>query len=405
MLVLVVNAGSSSLKYQLISMRNEDVVAKGIAERIGARNSSLTHQSTDKPEVKARVAIPDHQVAMELVFQALTDPKTGSISNVSDLFGIGHRVVHGGESFSDSVRIDQEVLDTILKLSELAPLHNPPNLMGIEAAIGLAPEATQVAVFDTAFHQTIMPHAYVYALPYELYVNHGIRRYGFHGTSHKYVASRAQRILEAVGIPLERQRIITCHLGNGVSFTAVKGGMSVDTSMGLTPVEGLVMGTRCGDIDAAIIPFLEKELHHTADDIENLINKKSGLLGISGISNDMRDVVSSASDGHQRARLALDIFCYRARKYIGAYAAAMGGLDAVVFTAGIGENSPEVRAAICSGLEFLGIKVDPKKNATVRGECDINGDDNGVQVLVIPTNEELAIAREAVRVIRGADEP
>ena len=404
MLVLVVNAGSSSLKYQLIDMSNEQVLAKGIAERIGCKDASLTHETTGKRKTTTKADIPNHTAAMQLVAGALTDPATGPISNVSEISAIGHRVVHGGESFSDSVLIDQKVIDIVTNLSQLAPLHNPPNLMGIEAAMLLVPEAPQIAVFDTAFHHTIPPHAYIYALPYELYLEHGIRRYGFHGTSHKYVASRAQKVLEERGVPKDNQKIVTCHLGNGVSFTAVKGGKSVDTSMGLTPVEGLVMGTRCGDIDPAIIPFLEKELDYSADDIDNLMNKKSGLLGVSGISNDMRDIRSNAENGHERSKLALAIFCYRAKKYIGAYAAAMGGLDAIVFTAGIGEHESHVRAAICEGLEFLGIKIDPNKNADCHHECDISVDNDGARVLVIPTNEELAIARETVRVVSGGND-
>lgn len=405
MLVLVVNAGSSSLKYQLIDMSNEAVLARGIAERVGAgRGGYLTHETTGKQRVKTKADMPTHQAAMGLVLDALTDPGAGAISDISELLAIGHRVVHGGESFSDSVLISQEVIDTVVRVSELAPLHNPPNLMGIQAAIKLAPEAAQVAVFDTAFHQTIPRSAYIYALPYELYSELGIRRYGFHGTSHKYVASRAGKILEGCGIPRGNQKIIACHLGNGVSFTAVKGGESVDTSMGLTPVEGLVMGTRCGDIDPAIIPYLEEEKGYTADDIDNLINKESGLLGMSGVSNDMRDIERHAEEGHERSKLAFDVFCYRARKYIGAYAAAMGGLDAIVFTAGIGEHSPAVRSAICAGLEFLGVKIDPEMNAGCQGECDISAKTDGVRVLVIPTNEELAIARETVRVVTGGSE-
>ena len=401
------NAGSSSLKYQLIDMSNEQVLAKGIAERIGAagdESASLTHETTGKRSVSFDAEIPDHRVAMRLVFDALANPDYGAIRDISEVAAIGHRVVHGGESFSDSVEIDQEVVDTIERLSQLAPLHNPPNLMGIKAAMQLAPEAPQIAVFDTAFHQSIPRHAYVYALPYELYSEQGIRRYGFHGTSHKYVASRARRILEERGIPRELQRVITCHLGNGVSFTAVRGGKSVDTSMGLTPVEGLVMGTRCGDIDPAIIPFLQKEHRYTADDVDDLMNKKSGLLGVSGISNDMRDIESASEAGNDRARLAIDIFCYRARKYIGAYAAAMGGLDAIVFTAGIGEHSPSVRAAICDGLEFLGLKIDPRKNQECAGQSDLSAGDDGPRILVIPTNEELAIARETVRVVSGEND-
>lgn len=400
MLVLVVNAGSSSLKYQLIDMSTEQVIAKGIAERIGA-GGSLTHQTTGKETVKTEIDIPDHTVAMRLVFDALTDSKAGAIGDLSEIGAIGHRVVHGGESFSDSVEINQEVIDAVTRLSELAPLHNPPNLMGIKGAMGIMPDAPQIAVFDTAFHQTIPSHAYIYALPYNLYEEHGIRRYGFHGTSHKYVARRATRILEALGIPVETQRVITCHIGNGVSFTAVKGGKSVDTSMGLTPVEGLVMGTRCGDIDPAILPFLQNTFGYTADDVDSLINKKSGLLGISGIGNDMRDIEAGAEAGNERARLALEIFCYRGKKYIGAYAAAMGGLDAVVFTAGIGEHSPTIRSMMCRDLEFLGIKIDPEKNESFTGEGDISAGDAGPRILVIPTNEELAIARETVRVVTG----
>ncbi len=402
MLVFVVNAGSSTLKYQLIDMSNEQVVAKGNAERIGS-GGVLTHQTTGKDKVRTEADIPDHTVAMRLVFDALTDPTTGAIKDVSEITAIGHRVVHGGESFSKSVKIDQTVIDTVAKLSELAPLHNPPNLMGIDAAMKLMPDAPQVAVFDTAFHQTIPNFAYIYALPYDLYEEHGIRRYGFHGTSHKYVAARATRMLEEQGIPVEKQRVVTCHIGNGVSFTAVKGGKSVDTSMGLTPVEGLVMGTRCGDIDPAILPFLQKTFGYSADDVDNLINKKSGLLGITGISNDMRDIEDSAAAGHERARLALEIFCYRGRKYIGAYAAAMGGLDAVVFTAGIGEHSPLVRSMMCRDLEFLGIKLDPEKNENCKGECDVSTGDAATRILVIPTNEELAIARETARIVTGAN--
>ncbi|HEY3298930.1 MAG TPA: acetate kinase, partial [Armatimonadota bacterium] len=394
MLVLVVNAGSSSLKYQLIDMSNEQVLAKGIAERIAGADSSLTHQTTGKEKIKIVADLPNHQVAMKFVFDALINPETGAVKSVSDINAIGHRVVHGGESFSDSVVINQEVVDTISRLSELAPLHNPPNLMGIEAAMKVMPDEPQVAVFDTAFHQSMPKVAYMYALPYSLYEEHGIRRYGFHGTSHKYVAGKAAEMLEKRGIPRDKQRIVTCHIGNGVSFTAVKGGKSVDTSMGLTPVEGLVMGTRSGDIDPAILPFLEKQLGYSADDSDSLINKKSGLLGLSGVSNDMRDIEDNAAAGHERAQLALDIFCYRQRKYIGAYAAAMGGLDAIVFTAGIGEHSPVVRAMTCKGLEFMGVKVNSELNDKCHTECDISADENGVRVLVIPTNEELAIARE-----------
>jgi len=401
MLVLVINAGSSSLKFQLIDMSNEQMIAKGIAERIGGKDASITYETIGKEKAKTPVEISNHQVAMRLVFDALTHPESGAIKSISDINAIGHRVVHGGESFSDSVVIDQEVINTISRLSALAPLHNPPNLMGVEAAMQVVPDKPQVAVFDTAFHQTMPKVAYMYALPYDLYAEHGIRRYGFHGTSHMYVASKAGKMLEERGIPKEQQKIITCHIGNGVSFTAVKGGKSVDTSMGLTPVEGLVMGTRSGDLDPAILPFLQKQMGYSADDSDNLINKKSGLLGISGLSNDMRDIENEAEAGNERAQLALDIFCYRQQKYIGAYAAAMGGLDALVFTAGIGEHSPIVRAKTCDGLEFMGIRIDHAKNDVCHTECDISADENGPRVLVIPTNEELAIARETARVVCG----
>ncbi len=402
MLVLVVNAGSSSLKYQLIDMSNEQAVAKGIAERIGTDEAQLKHETTGKEKITRKGVMPDHQAAMKYVFEALTDADFGAISDVSEITAIGHRVVHGGEHFSGSVAINAEVTKVISDLSQLAPLHNPPNLMGIDAAVKLVPDAPQIAVFDTAFHQSIPSHAYIYALPYELYSEHGIRRYGFHGTSHKYVAARARKMLDARGLP--SGCIVTCHIGNGVSFTAVKDGKSVDTSMGLTPVEGLVMGTRCGDLDPAIMPFLQKQFGYTAEDVDNLINKKSGLQGITGLGNDMRDIEDAAAAGNERALLALRIFCYRQRKYIGAFAAAMGGLDAIVFTAGIGEHSPLVREMTCEGLEFLGVKLNQEVNAECHTERDISTDDSRVRVLVVPTNEELAIARETARVVSGAAE-
>ncbi|MHB9126002.1 MAG: acetate kinase, partial [Armatimonadota bacterium] len=385
MLVLVVNAGSSSLKYQLIDMSNEAVLAKGIAERIGGKGACLTQETTGKEKTKTSAEIPDHQVAMRLVFKALTDPATGAISDVNEITAIGHRVVHGGESFSEPVVINEAVLETIERLSALAPLHNPPNRMGIEAAIKELPGAPQVAVFDTAFHQSIPKQAYMYALPYELYKEHGVRRYGFHGTSHKYVARRAGKLLAERGIPKAEQKIITCHLGNGVSFTAVKGGKSVDTSMGLTPMEGLMMGTRCGDIDPAIVPFMIRSLGYSVDDVDSLMNKQSGLLGISGISNDMRDVEANAEAGNERAQLAFDMFCYRSAKYIGAYAAAMNGLDAIVFTAGIGEHSPATRETVCGKLGFLGVKIDQEKNLLRGVECDLSVSEAGPRVYTIPT--------------------
>ncbi len=399
MLVLVVNAGSSSLKYQLIDMSNEQVLAKGIAERIGTPESCLSQQVTGDEKTYMKADMPDHTAAMRYVFQALTDFNIGAIKDVSEISAIGHRVVHGGEDFSGSVLIDEKVIDTVSKLSQLAPLHNPPNLMGIEAAMQLMPDTPEVAVFDTAFHQTIPSYAYIYALPYDLYEEHGIRRYGFHGTSHKYVSARARKTLQARGLPSDK--IVTCHIGNGVSFTAVLDGKSVDTSMGLTPVEGLVMGTRSGDIDPAILPTLQKQFGYSANDVDDLINKKSGLLGITGIGNDMRDIEDAAEKGNERAQLALRIFSYRQRKYIGAFAAAMGGLDAIVFTAGIGEHSPLIRSMTCEGLEFLGVKLNEDLNAVCHSEQDISTEDSRVRVLVVPTNEELTIARETVRVVSG----
>jgi acetate kinase len=402
MLVLVVNAGSSSVKYQLIDMQNEQVLAKGVAERIGiagGKDAVLTHQTTGKEKVVISAPLPDHRVAMRFVFDALTNAETGAIASVSDISAIGHRVLHGGAVFTGSVLINKTVTDTIRKVSHLGPLHNPANLMGIEAAITLMPDAPQVAVFDTAFHQTMPQFAHVYALPYEFYTEHDIRRYGFHGTSHKYVSSRTIKFLNSRGLP--SGKFITCHLGNGVSFTAVVDGKSFDTSMGLTPAEGLVMGTRSGDIDPAIIPYIQNELGYTAEQCDDLINKKSGLLGLSGLSHDMRDIEENAEAGHDRSKLALDIFCYRARKYIGAYAAAMDGLDAIVFTGGIGEHSPKVRSMICDGLGVLGIGISPGKNESNHGECDISSDDARVRVLVIPTNEELEIARETVSIVSG----
>ena len=321
------------------------------------------------------------------------------MKSVCEIAAVGHRVVHGGERFVESTLVNDEILDQIDKLSELAPLHNPPNLEGIRACMRLMPGVPQVAVFDTAFHASIPDHAYTYALPYEYYTNYGVRRYGFHGTSHRYVTAQAQKMLAEAGYDTSRTRIVTCHLGNGCSMAAVVGGNSIDTSMGMTPAEGLVMGTRSGDLDPAILPYLAKRLGASPDETDDLINKRSGLLGISGVSSDMRDLERAVAEGNDRARLAVAIFCYRIKKYIGAYAAAMGGLDAVVFTGGIGENDAHVRSAVCDNMEFLGLQMDQRKNETLEGPADISKSTGAARILLVPTNEERMIATDTSRVV------
>jgi acetate kinase len=391
MKVLVVNCGSSSVKYQLFNMTDESVLAKGLVERIGLEGSVLTHQPTDKDKVVLTADIKNHSIGIKMVLEALTDAKHGVIGSMKEIAAVGHRVVHGGEKFTDSALITPEVLKGVEDCIEMAPLHNPPNLLGIGACEELMPGTPQVAVFDTAFHQTMPKHAFLYGLPYEAYEKYGLRRYGFHGTSHKYVSQRAA---EMVGGHMTNLRIITCHLGNGASIAAVKHGKSVDTSMGFTPLEGLVMGTRSGEIDPAIIPFLMKKEGMTPDQIDSYLNKKSGVLGVSGVSSDFRDIEDAAKDGNERAALALDLFTYKVRKYIGSYVAAMGGVDAIVFTAGLGENSISMRDKICNGLEYLGTRIDPDKN-NVRGKAqEISVDGAKVKIYVIPTNEELVIARD-----------
>ncbi len=396
MKILVINCGSSSLKYQLFDMTDESVIAKGGIERINLDGAFLKHEPSGKDKIKIEAEIPDHQVALRMVLDALTNPEYGVINDLKEISAVGHRIVHAGEKFSDSVKITDEVMETIRECIEIAPLHNPPNIIGIEATKKLIPGVPMVAVFDTAFHQTMPEHAYIYGLPYELYEKHGIRRYGFHGTSHKYVSLRAASMLNR---PLEELKIVTCHLGNGSSITAVKGGKSIDTSMGFTPLEGVVMGTRCGNIDPAILPFLVEKENMNGPQINEYINKKCGVLGISGISNDFRDLEEAEKEGNHRAGLALDIFAYGVRKYIGAYAAAMGGIDALVFTAGIGENSGSIRMRICKGLEFLGIEIDPEKNKISGKEIDISKENTATKVLVIPTNEELMIARDTKELV------
>jgi acetate kinase len=394
-IVFVINCGSSSLKYQLIDMTKETVMAKGLVERIGMDGSILKHSPADKDTLEFTPAIPDHKVAIQLVIDALIDENHGVIKKMSEINAVGHRVVHGGERFTDSMLITSDVIAGIEACCEIAPLHNPPNLHGIHACMELMPEVPQVAVFDTAFHQTMPKTAFLYGLPYEMYVKYGLRRYGFHGTSHRYVAQKAA---EMMGEHMSDLRIITCHLGNGASLTAIKYGKSVDTSMGYTPLEGLIMGTRSGEIDPAIIPFLMEKENMDAQQIDNLLNRQSGILGISGVSSDFRDLEAAANNGDERSQLAIDIFAYKVRKYIGGYVAAMGGVDAIVFTAGLGENSPFMREKICNGLEYLGTRIDPELNK-IRGKAsEISIKRSRTKIFVVPTNEELVIARDTKRI-------
>jgi len=376
-------------------MKKETVMAKGLIERIGMDGSVLKHTPGNANTIDISTEIPDHKVAIKLVIDALTDENHGVIKKISEINAIGHRVVHGGERFTDSMLINSDVIAGIEACCEIAPLHNPPNLYGIYACMELLPEAPQVAVFDTAFHQTMPKTAFLYGLPYEMYVKYGLRRYGFHGTSHRYVAQKAA---EMMGEHMSDLRIITCHLGNGASLTAIKYGKSVDTSMGYTPLEGLIMGTRSGEIDPAIIPFLMEKENMDAQQIDNFLNRRSGILGISGLSSDFRDLEAAANNGDERSQLAIDIFAYKVRKYIGGYVAAMGGVDAIVFTAGLGENSPFMREKICNGLEYLGTRVDPELNK-IRGKArEISIKRAKTKIFVVPTNEELVIARDTKRI-------
>lgn len=400
MKVLVINAGSSSLKYQFFESETGEVLAKGSAERIGLDDSSIVHTRCGEEKVSIDVDLPDHKEAMEQVLGMLTSEKYGVIHSMMEIDAVGHRVVHGGEKFSSAALITPSVKAAIRMCIPLAPLHNPPNLTGIDACEAAMPGVPQVAVFDTAFHQTMKPRAYMYALPYELYDEYRIRRYGFHGTSHRFVAERAAEIL---GRPFEEVRIVTCHLGNGSSIAAVKNGKCIDTSMGLTPLAGVCMGTRCGDIDPAIVTFLMEKEGLDMKGINNVLNKKSGVLGVSGVSSDFRDLEDASGHGNDRARLAIDMFGYQCKKYIGAYAAAMGGIDAVVFTAGIGENNWAVRRDIVSGLDFLGVRMNEDKNKGLRGvETDLSADGSTAKILLIPTNEELAIARSTEQIVSSA---
>ena len=397
--ILVINAGSSSLKYQLLNPDTQEVLAKGLCERIGI-DGKFTYKPAGKDPIKdADVAMPTHSEAIQTVLHALVDEKSGVIGSMKEIDAVGHRVVHGGEAFSGSVLITDEVMAALEECIPLAPLHNPANITGIKACVDvMGKDVPQVAVFDTAFHQTMPPVAYTYALPYEYYEQDKVRRYGFHGTSHKYVSQRAAAML---GKPIEELKLISCHLGNGSSITAIDGGKSVDTSMGFTPLAGLPMGTRSGDLDAGILEYLMNKHGYNIDEMLNVLNKKSGVLGISGVSSDFRDLESAAPQGNQRAQLALDVFHYSVKKYIGAYAAAMGGVDAIIFTAGVGENGPDTRAEAVAGLEYMGVKLDPEKNNTRGKEVDIATDDSKVRILVIPTNEELMIAMDTAALARG----
>lgn len=391
MKVLVINSGSSSIKYQLFDMRDRKVMANGLLEQIGENESHLKHQTLNSQGGMADIAkkqpVKNHQEGFRLISNVLN--ATGAVKNPNKLYAIGHRVVHGGDRFRNPTLINKDVIDTIRELIPLAPLHNPPNLLGIEVAAEIAPDVPQVAVFDTAFHQTIPPQAYRYALPGELYTQHRVRRYGFHGTSHYYVAKQAAVHLNR---PIEDLNLITLHLGNGASVAAVQGGRSIDTSMGMTPLEGLIMGTRCGDIDPAIIFYLQRKTGQSSDEIDSLLNKASGLKGICGI-NDMRQIVELAQSGNTDAQLAIDMYCYRVRKYIGSYFAALGQVDALVFTGGIGENAAAIRAGACDNLSRLGIKIDQEKNnQNPKKIIEIQTASSSVKVLVIPTNEELEIA-------------
>ncbi|MCQ2527786.1 MAG: acetate kinase [Saccharofermentans sp.] len=396
MKILVINCGSSSCKFQLFNMDNGDVLAKGNAERIGI-DGKLTYKREGKEDVVIETAIPDHQVAVTLILGQLADPEVGVIADVKEIDAIGHRVLHAGMHYSESIVVNEDVKRVVRECFDLGPLHNPANLIGIEACEAAMPGTPNVAVFDTAFHQTMPQKAFMYGLPYEYYEKYQIRRYGFHGTSHRYVS---KRVCEFLGKDPKDLKVITCHLGNGSSFAAVDGGKCVDTSMGLTPLAGILMGTRTGDIDPAIVPIIQKKEGLTPDEMDTLMNKKSGVMGISGVSSDFRDLEAAAKDGNEKAQLALDMFAYQGTKIIGSYAAAMGGVDVIVFTAGVGENTWFMREDMCKPLEFMGVKIDPSVNTGLRGkEAIISTPDSKVTVCVIPTNEELAIALDTMELV------
>lgn len=398
MKVLVINCGSSSLKYQILDMTNESLLCKGLVERIGMDGSVITHEKIGMDKVKTEVPMKDHKDAIEQVLAAVQDKDHGVVKSMDEIGAVGHRVVHAGEKFAKSVLITDEVVKALEECVDLAPLHNPPNLLGISACQQLMPNTPMVGVFDTAFHQTMPPESYIYAIPYEYYQKHGIRRYGFHGTSHKYVAERASKMLN---VNLDDLKLITCHLGNGASVSAIKRGKCIDTSMGFTPLEGLVMGTRSGDIDPAIVTYIREKENLPQGKANEILNKKSGVLGISGVSSDFRDLEEAVADGNERAALALKVFAHKVRFYIGAYIAEMNGVDAIVFTAGVGENDVSMREIICNNLGNLGIKLDPVKNKVRGKETVISADDGRVKILLIPTNEELMIARDTYDIVTG----
>lgn len=397
MKVLVINCGSSSLKYQVLDMTNEVLEAKGLVERIGMEGSVITHEKMGMDKFKLVTPMENHKDAIGHVLDAIVDEDHGVVSDMSEIGAVGHRVVHAGEKYADSVVINDSVLAALEECVDLAPLHNPPNLLGIAACQELMPNTPMVAVFDTAFHQTMPPESYIYAIPYEYYEKYGIRRYGFHGTSHKYVAERASDIMN---VNINDLKIITCHLGNGASVSAIKRGVCMDTSMGFTPLEGLVMGTRCGDIDPAIVTYIRDKEGLAQGEANDILNKKSGVLGISGVSSDFRDLEAAAEDGNERALLAIKIFAHKVRSYIGAYIAEMNGVDAIVFTAGVGENDIAMRDIICNDMGNLGIKLDLVKNKVRGKEMIISRDDSKVKVILIPTNEELMIARDTYRLCK-----
>ena len=397
MKILVLNCGSSSVKYKLFNMDTHELLAQGGVEKLGLPGSFLKFTQPDGKKVILDKELPEHNAAIEFILSVLTDDKYGCIKSYNEIDAVGHRVVHGGEAFSGSVEITPEVIGKMVECIDLAPLHNPPNLKGIRAMSALIPGIRQVGVFDTAFHQTMPDYAYMYGLPYSLYKKYGIRRYGFHGTSHRYVSKRACDIL---GVPYEEQKIITAHVGNGGSIAAVKNGKSVDTSMGLTPVEGLLMGTRCGDVDAGALTFIMDKEKLDAKGLSDLINKQSGVQGVSGISSDMREIEAAVADGDKRAILALNIYNYRIKKYIGAYAAAMGGCDILVWTGGVGENQWATRRVVCENMEYMGMKIDVQKNEGMRGEeMVISTPDSKVTIIVVPTDEEYMIASDTMDIL------
>ncbi|MGH4139964.1 acetate/propionate family kinase [Clostridium sp.] len=397
MKILVINCGSSSLKYQLINMQDEKSLAQGLIERIGSEGSVLTQKVDGREKYIVKQSIQDHKDAIKLVLSTLIDETNGVIKSVEEISAVGHRVVHGGEYYSKSVLIDEKVMKAIEDCSKLAPLHNPPNITGINSCKALMPSTPMVAVFDTAFHHNMPKYAYIYALPYELYEKHKIRKYGFHGTSHKYVSQVAAQMMNK---DIKDLKIISCHLGNGASIAAIKGGISIDTSMGFTPLAGIAMGTRSGNIDPSIITFMMEELSLSPEQVTEILNKKSGVLGVSGISSDFRDLWEAAKDS-ERARLALDVFHYEVKRFICSYAGVLGGVDCIIFTAGVGENSAKSREACCKGLEFLGVKIDQEKNNVIGKVAEISTSNSKVKVFVIPTNEELMIARDTREVVNS----